>query len=411
MPSTLQRRDLNIIAFSLFMLTSGMSLTGPMLPIYVMRLGDFSPGEAARWSGFIEGIAFVMAALFSPVWGVAGDRRGRKLMVLRAFFGMSLTMALLALAQTPLQMFFVRMLHGCLSGAISATIALVSTRADEKSMGSTLGFLHTAILAGTVGGPFLGGILADTIGFRPCFLVTSGVLMCCGLLITFFITEDRSAIQPKDERRYTLRDNFRYFLNSRQLMVVAGLFLLAQTARMGIKPILPLFVAALDPAITRLPTVVGAIYAATGLVAATVVSRWGKRADKKGFRNTLIITLAGATLFSAMLPLTQALWQLVIALTAIGFFHSGNQPLLQSLIAFNTVKERRGSMYGTVMVFHLLGNATGPMLGGLAAGWFGFRPALLMLAVIFFAGWLLARFRLSSAPPQAGTVPRKDGVP
>ncbi|OGS34045.1 MAG: hypothetical protein A2293_01030 [Elusimicrobia bacterium RIFOXYB2_FULL_49_7] len=393
MLAPLKKSELRIIAFSLFMLTSGMSLIGPLMPIYITQLGNFAPRDAARWAGLIEGITFIMSAIFSPIWGMLGDRFGRKSMVLRAFFGMSITMALLSLCQTPLQMFFVRMVHGCIAGAISASIALVSTRVEEKEMGSTLGLLHSFILAGTVGGPFIGGLLADAFGFQLCFFITSAILLCCGALIAFYIPATQEN-KPKNGHHYTLSDNFRYYFGNRQLRLISAVLLLSQMARMGQKPIVPLFISSLSSNLTCLPTVVGSVFGLSGLAAALSVKFWGKRADKYGFRATLLLTLSGAAFFTLGMPLSQAIWQIALFHALAGLFNSGTTPLLQSLIALNSEKTRRGCVYGTVMIFQMLGNAAGPMLGGVVSEQFGFRLSLFLLGLLFIVGWFLVRFKM-----------------
>lgn len=374
---------LGILALSLFMLASGTSLVSPILPLFIKDLGNYDPGMAAKWSGWIQGITFVMSAIFSPIWGVVGDKYGRKSMVLRAFYGMAGTMVLMMFATTPLQIFFIRMLHGCLAGAVSATIALVSTVTHDKKMASTMGILHTAMMSGTVGGPFLGGILADAMGFRMCFLVTSSILFLCGILITFFIPNSLS--KPNLENRFSLLENFNFFFHHRMLLLIAFVFFLSQMGRMGVNPVLPLFISTIYNSKTMLMTVTGSAFSITGLSSAITATYWGKRADKKGYRSTLLIVLSATAIGLGMLPFTQKLWQVYGSRIVMGLFLSGIAPLLQSLIALNTPQKRRGSMYGTVMMGQLAGNAVGPITSGMIAKRFGFRVSFGYLSFLLFS--------------------------
>ncbi|MBN1306497.1 MAG: MFS transporter [Chitinispirillaceae bacterium] len=379
-------RNVGIVALALFMLMSGMSLVGPLLPLFIKEIGGYTPGEAAVWTGAIQGITFFMGALFSPIWGNLGDRFGRKTMVLRAFFGMSVTMALISFAATPSGIFVIRMIHGCLAGAISASVALVASFTSEKRMGSTLAFLHTAILAGNIGGPFIGGILADAFGFRACFLITSAILLLCGILILLFVKE--TFTRPAKEATYSIRDNFRYFFSNRQLLIISLVVLLVQMGQMGIGAVLPLFIAQLYHSTVMVSTVVGSVFAVTGFSAAIGASFWGRRADKKGFRPSLLVAVGSAAISLFVLPMAGRMWQVYPVRLATGLFASGILPMLQSLVALNTVAERRGGMVGTVMISHWLGNALGPVCMGSMAAVIGFRVSLAFSGLLFCAAWL-----------------------
>jgi MFS transporter, DHA1 family, multidrug resistance protein len=401
-------RNVIIVALALFMQMSGMGLVGPLLPLYIQDLGNYTPGEAAGWTGAIQGITFLMGAIFSPIWGNLGDRFGRKAMVLRAFFGMSVTMALISFAPTPAWIFVIRMAHGCLGGAISASIALVSSFTSEKRMGSTLAFLHTAILAGNVGGPLLGGILADAFGFKVCFLLTSCILVLCAVLILCLVNEQFT--RPAKGATYSIRDNFRYFFAIKQLPIIAFVFLLVQMGQNGLNPVLPLFITQIYHSKVMVSTVVGSVFAITGISAAMGATFWGHRADAKGFRSTLLITVAGATLFFLVLPLTGQLWQVYMVRVATGLFAAGIVPMLQSLIALNTATARRGSMVGTVMISHWLGNAIGPVCTGYMAAAVGFRMSLAFSGILFLAALVVVAIGIEEKRAESVKVSSIDSI-
>lgn len=48
-------------------------------------LGVHDQGSLANWSGIAMGVTYLMVALVSP-WGKLADRKGRKLILLRASF-------------------------------------------------------------------------------------------------------------------------------------------------------------------------------------------------------------------------------------------------------------------------------------------------------------------------------------
>jgi DHA1 family multidrug resistance protein-like MFS transporter len=301
-------------------------------------------------------------------------------MVLRAFFGMSVTMGLVSIAQTPMQILIIRLIHGSLGGAMSASIALASIMTKEKKMASTISFLHAMIMAGTIGGPLIGGVLADAFGFRLCFLITSCILIVCGILIAVFVEEDKTMLNTG--KQFSIRENFSFFFHKKGLVTIAVIMMLAQAGRMGLIPILPLFIETIYQKKELLSTITGSVFGAAGLAAAISAAYWGKRADKKGFRSTLVLATAISTGIFAVFPFSTALWQIYALRTLLGLFASGVVPILQSMVALHTPPERRGSMLGTVSVAHWTGNALGPITTGITAQFLGFEMSFAFLGVL-----------------------------
>lgn len=64
----------------------------------------------ARWSGLVFAGPFFLSFFLTPVWGFLGDRYGRKLMVMCAIFGLTISQALIGPSQTVEMLFFFRML-------------------------------------------------------------------------------------------------------------------------------------------------------------------------------------------------------------------------------------------------------------------------------------------------------------
>lgn len=46
------------------------------------------------WSGLTFSVTFLVSAIVSPMWGSLADRKGRKLMLLRASLGMAIAILL-----------------------------------------------------------------------------------------------------------------------------------------------------------------------------------------------------------------------------------------------------------------------------------------------------------------------------
>ena len=175
------RRNLWVCVGGSFPTIVGMTLLVPFLPLYVRELGASTDAEVLRWSGIAYGAPFFTAALTAPLWGVLGDRYGRKSMLIRASLGMTVAMSLIGLAQTVWQLVALRLLVGLLGGYSSAATILVAAQAPKERSGWALGVLSSGIMAGAVVGPLLGGVLPEVIGIRRTFFFTGALIFCAFL--------------------------------------------------------------------------------------------------------------------------------------------------------------------------------------------------------------------------------------
>jgi len=157
----LWRRNLTILWATQFLAMVGMNLVVPFLPFYIRELGVSDPDSLARWSGVAFAGPFFLSFLTIPIWGALGDRYGRKIMVVRAIFGLALSQALIGFAQDPMQLVLFRMVQGAISGFVASSLALVSTGTLREHIGYALGFMQSSTAGGMVLGPFVGGAPAS----------------------------------------------------------------------------------------------------------------------------------------------------------------------------------------------------------------------------------------------------------
>src|SRR5205807_1772568 len=92
-------------------------------------------------------------AIASPIWGVLGDRFGRKPMLIRSMVGGALTVGLVAFAQNPAQLVVLRFLQGATSGTVAAATSLVAAETPRSRVGWALGVVTSAVALGGAIGP------------------------------------------------------------------------------------------------------------------------------------------------------------------------------------------------------------------------------------------------------------------
>jgi len=116
-------------------------------------------GRLASASGFALAVA-------SPIWGILGDRFGRKPMLLRSMVGGALFCGVDLLRAKPDELIVLRFLQGATSGTVAAATALVAAETPRLRVGWALGVVTSAIALGGAIGPVVGGLAGDLFGLR-----------------------------------------------------------------------------------------------------------------------------------------------------------------------------------------------------------------------------------------------------
>jgi len=375
------RKTLYVIWLSQFITMVGMSLVVPFLPFYVRDLGITDPDDVAWWSGLAFSGPFIVSFFLIPVWGYLGDRYGRKLMVIRAIFGLAISQALIGLSQNVEMLFFFRMLQGVMSGFIAAALALVSVNTPREKAGYAIGLLQTATASGNIIGPLIGGSLADAFGYRPLFFLVAVICSVAGVLIIKMVKEDPATMVRKSEQ-HSLFSNYRYAYESTQIRVALTTILFAQAAVMMVQPIFALYIESLAPNETLIATLTGAIFSVAGFFMVFSAPWWGKRNDVKSYRMNLTIALSGTAVAYVAQGFAQSPYHLLPLRAIQGFCMGGMLPSLYSYVSKHTELARRGGIMGIASSFQTLANMVGPMSGGLLAATISLRMNFYLTGIV-----------------------------
>ncbi|EUJ62847.1 hypothetical protein MCOL2_03446 [Listeria fleischmannii FSL S10-1203] len=60
------------------LMSASTTMIMPFLSLYIETFGDHDPAYVQKWAGYIFGVTFLVAFIFSPIWGRIGDRFGYK---------------------------------------------------------------------------------------------------------------------------------------------------------------------------------------------------------------------------------------------------------------------------------------------------------------------------------------------
>jgi len=395
------QRNVYAIWAAQFLAMVGLTLIVPFLPFYLRELGVRSLEDIERWSGFLFAAPFLVQMLTAPLWGVLGDRYGRKIMVLRAMAGIGTTNMLSAAVNNVGQLLLLRTVQGGVSGFVAAGNALVSASIPPNRMGAALGVLQTSLTAGGIIGPLFGGALADLVGYRNVFLITGATCFGAAVIVLVGAREEVSPARARSTGPGVWA-NVVYFFESPALRTTGLLLCTSQVAIMSVEPIFSVYVSTLRVPPERIATVAGVLFSVTGLTAMLGATLWGRTADRSGEPRVLGLTLGGAAVAYAAQFWAATPWEVFVFRAALGFFTGGMLPPLYAIVARTTPPERLGGIMGLTSSAIMLGSVIGPLLGGGLAAAVGIRWVFLVAASVLAISALGLRGRTPGSWPQAG---------
>lgn len=383
------RKNLFVAWIGCFFTGSSISLVMPFIPVYVEQLGT-PKDQIELFSGLAISVTAFAAAIVAPIWGNLADRKGRKMMMIRAAAGMTITMGSLAFVPNAYWLLVMRFFNGILSGYIPNATAMIASQAPKEKSGWALGTLSTGAVAGTLIGPSMGGALAQWFGMENVFLITGGVLLITTILTIFMVKEDFQPVEKKD-----MISTKEVFAKMDHFSVLVGLFVTTLILQLGIttiSPILTLYIRELSGDTSNILFVSGLIVSVSGVSAVFSSPRLGKLGDKIGNQKVL---LAGLVLsFCCYLPMafvTTPL-QLGILRFILGFSTGALMPSINTLISKITPEEGVSRVYSYNQMFTNFGQVLGPMLGSTVAHAYNYSTVFIVTSLFVLTNILLSLF-------------------
>ena len=395
--------------FGCFFTGLAISQILPFLPLYVSQLGVSSHEALSMWSGLTFSITFLVSAIVSPMWGSLADRKGRKLMLLRASLGMAIAILLQAFATNVWQLFLLRALMGLTSGYIPNAMALVASQVPRERSGWALSTLSTAQISGVIGGPLLGGFLADHVGLRAVFIITA-ILLMVSFLVTLFLIKEGVRPASGKEQRLSGRAVFATLPYPALMISLFVTTMVIQLCNGSVGPILALFIKSMEPDSNNIAFLSGMIAAVPGISALMSAPRLGKLGDRIGTARILMATLVIAlVLFFAMSFVTTP-FQLGVLRFLLGFADGAMLPAVQTLLVKYSSDRVTGRIFGYNQSFMYLGNVVGPLIGASVSAMAGFRwvfaaTAVVILLNIIQLAVILRRQRQRAAQIKTSALP------
>ena len=361
--------NLRIAWLGSFLTGACISLVVPFMPIFVEQLG-VEPSQVTFYSGLAISVSAISAACVSPLWGILADRYGRKPMMIRAGLAMTITMGGLAFVPNVYWLLALRLLNGVFTGFVPNATALIASQVPKDKSGYALGTLSSGVVAGTLTGPFVGGMIAEVFGIRNVFLMVGGFLFLAAILTIFFIKEDFQPV-PKEKALPTKE----LFTSVKYPYLLFNLFatsFVIQVAAQSVGPILALYIRDLGQK-ENLLFVSGLIVSSMGLSSMMSSGVMGRLGDKVGNHRLLIVAQAYSALIYLLCASASTPLELGIYRFLFGLGTGALVPGINALLSRMTPKAGISRVFAFNQVFFYLGGVIGPLAGSVVAEQFGYH--------------------------------------
>lgn len=393
------RRNLAALWLAEFTAILGFAFAFPFLPLFLHRELHIPSGpELSFWTGVSAASTGFALALTSPIWGRLADRYGRKPMLVRAMFGGGISVGLMGLAQSALQLTVLRGIQGASSGTVAAATALVATETPPAHLAWALGILNSAISLGSAAGPATGGLAANLFGLRAIFIGGGLLLLLAAVPVLIVVRESprrpRAVTPPTLE---ALRAAGTGTIKALTVLMIAEA--LQQTSYGAAQPLIALRLLQLIPDAAQAQSITGITFAAAGIVtalAAVIYSRLLRRSSYRVITATAAL-LTGLTLMGSALSTAPPL--LILTFVAASFLSGALIPAFGTMIGLESPALIQATIFGISSSFVSVGFGFGPLIGGFTASAFSVQAGLAAAGIIALV--LAALIALAAREPPA----------
>ncbi|MDD4875658.1 MAG: MFS transporter [Dehalococcoidales bacterium] len=357
-----------ILALAMFASMLGVGLISPLLPLYSESLG-----ATGLWIGIIFAGYSASRAIVMPFAGRLSDRFGKKLFLCIGLIGYAIISPGYVLANSALQLTFVRLIQGAAGGMIiPIAMAYVGDLSPEGEEGKWMGYANAAFFGGFSIGPLMGGLLNDSWGMDSAFYIMGVLNLLAFIIGVIFLPEikqEKTVSTPHTSIRSMSRSS-----------IVKGLFsfrLVDALGRGGFSTFLPIFGGTY---LGLSPSLIGVILATNVILMTALQTYFGRFADRFNRKALLVIGSLISLVLLALIPFGHNFWQLLLLCGFMGIGRAISIPAASALTVEEGRKFGMGSTMGAFMMAMSIGMALGPIACGLIA------DIIDINSVFYFAG-------------------------
>lgn len=393
----------------LFMFILAEELTRSFLPGYVSSLLVPIPWLSSQIViGLPIALFMLIVAIGQPFLGVYCERVGHRRTMLTGAAIAAAGFVATAMASTVLDLLLWRSF--CALGYAMVFVsgqAYVLDHATPANRARSFAVFVGAIMAATVCGPSIGGILADNIGVRETFAIAAA-LAAGSILVIRQLPGTRAPSEGRAEVRLPTWAEIGALLVNRRFMTVTGLA--AMPAKMLLTGVcfylIPMYVLSLGSTQAMAGRIL-MTYAVVMVVLGTPMAALATGVERMQWLvgGGLMVSGLGGLL---MLAGGEVEW-VFLGVVLIGLGQSMSISAQSALVSEHCAPEiahlGEGVVYGVYRLFERIGNALGPLIAAVLVLGFGYRTSFVVIGagvVLCGAGFVLATRRARS--PALATI-------
>jgi len=155
------------LLLGMFVSMLASTVVSTSLPVIIHDLG----GTQASFTWVVTA-TLLTTAISTPIWGKLADLFNRKLLIQVAIVIFVLATAAAGFSQSPEMLIAFRAVQGIGAGGLAAlSQVLMADIISPRERGRYMGLFGAVMAVATIGGPLLGGVITDTLGWRWNFYV------------------------------------------------------------------------------------------------------------------------------------------------------------------------------------------------------------------------------------------------
>ena len=385
----------------------GFSFAFPFLSIFIHHdLGVAQGRDLDLWTAATASVSGLAMAIASPIWGVLGDRYGRKPMLIRSMVGGALTVGLIYFAQTPTELFVLRFLQGATSGTVAAATALVAAETPRNRVGWALGVVTSAVALGGAIGPVIGGVAGAVFGLRLVFL-GGGILLLLSTLPVLLVVRESPLVRRTGPQLSTLALIDQRPGAKRALAVLIGAQGLVSVCNSATQQLVVLRL--LEMLSSGVAAITGIAFGLAGVASSGAAVFYTTVTRRLGYVRTTALAAVMVAISVALVAVAPWAAVVVAGVALNGLFSGVVIPATASMIGLETPPEAQSTVFGANASSVALGFCIGPLIGGGVAATAGVPAALLVIAGLAIGLAVLIAFGAREpegfGPPGAARLP------
>lgn len=365
---------------------TGISIIGVVafIPLFLTsELGVTDPGEAAFWAGLISGVTPFFVAIAAPFWSMQADRRGPRFALSMILLILGVVIAWMYFTRSPVELLILRMIQGMSGGFVAVGMSLVMNVTPKKQLTWAMGVFQASMVMGVMFGPLVGGMIADTLGYRMPFVIFCALSFLCLVAVRLMVPKQIGLEQARKKEPFMKQ--LSYFMKNPVVRLMVMLQFLCNCGMTGIGPILPLYIKEMMGGdAMAVATIVGIIIFVAGATSVTSSLNVSRLVQRISMPKILIFASLVTGVNFILQYLMPEVWTLGFMRGLTGFSLGMIMPLANTILAQAVPAEKRTMVVGFSTSFALMGNVAGPMASGAIAMQWGYGMVFWSTAFCFF---------------------------